>query len=310
MRDKLDLIVKVSALASLLLYVGGFVAVSIRDANYGFVAFNLLRGRVISAGVLLAILVLIPVLETSRVFGLFGLKSLAVASSEGEHQGFWNRVFSDTSASTNRLAQYFFHSWIIVFFALRLLFTPHLPWLVDLFYVGYAVAFAALKSAADVAIDMYCSGRPVLHASVNLALMLLGLAGLAAFKQWTLLFLLIWFLLLAFQTTGIAIAFRDSHQFANLSLYLVVGGLIGVIGGFAWFLYPNIPAELGGGQLIEIHFSILNESPLTKALNSQGWLVDEVDSGFYVVKSEDDHEAIFIPRQFVTAIQFKGANVL
>src|SRR6266568_3613806 len=58
-----------------LLYLFGFVIVSIFDASYGVADFSLFRTKVLAVGTLFVFLLSLPVLLTFRMFGIFGLRN-------------------------------------------------------------------------------------------------------------------------------------------------------------------------------------------------------------------------------------------
>src|SRR5260221_14478451 len=56
-----------------IVYLFGFVIVSIFDASYGIADFSLFRTKVIAVGTVFLILIAVPMLLTFRIFSLFGL---------------------------------------------------------------------------------------------------------------------------------------------------------------------------------------------------------------------------------------------
>src|ERR1700680_2536921 len=61
------------AIGAALVYLFGFVIVSIFDATYGIVDFSLFRPRVIAVGLLFSILLAFPIIVVFRAFAIFGL---------------------------------------------------------------------------------------------------------------------------------------------------------------------------------------------------------------------------------------------
>src|SRR5260370_14035054 len=55
------------------LYLFGFISVSIYDASYGIADFSLFRTKVIAVGCLFVLLLALPVVVTFRSFKIFGL---------------------------------------------------------------------------------------------------------------------------------------------------------------------------------------------------------------------------------------------
>src|SRR6266404_1058452 len=56
-----------------LVYLFGFIVVSIFDATYGIADFNLFRTKVIAVGTLFVFLIAVPMVLTFRMFSFFGL---------------------------------------------------------------------------------------------------------------------------------------------------------------------------------------------------------------------------------------------
>src|ERR1700722_11238960 len=75
LKDWADLATRAGAIALVGLYGAGFLVVSFHNALYGIVEFGLFRTRLLSAGIIFGVFFGIPFLETSHVFGLFGLQA-------------------------------------------------------------------------------------------------------------------------------------------------------------------------------------------------------------------------------------------
>jgi hypothetical protein len=76
-----------------------------------------------------------------------------------------------------------------------------------------------------------------------------------------------------------------------------------VVGFFTLFLYPHMRASLGGGSPVPVVLQFKEKSPLDPAQQrSFGWVLDESDTGFYLLKNDQDKDAIFVPRTDVTLV--------
>lgn len=71
-KTRLEIASRLGATLFVILYVAGFLVVTFENASFGIVSFGLFRAKVLSAGILFAVFLFLPLLETSRSFGLFG----------------------------------------------------------------------------------------------------------------------------------------------------------------------------------------------------------------------------------------------
>lgn len=87
-REKLQAQVQVltqsAAFLVLVLYVAGFLVVSLRHALFGIVQFGLLRARILSAGILFAVFFAVAIFPVARIFGLFGYEEWSPLGTTGE----------------------------------------------------------------------------------------------------------------------------------------------------------------------------------------------------------------------------------
>jgi hypothetical protein len=76
---------------------------------------------------------------------------------------------------------------------------------------------------------------------------------------------------------------------------------------FATVYYPHIKASWGGGAPIPVSLTLSKDSVALPGQQIDCILVDETDSGFYVMGKGDKH-ATFIPRSSVALIHFADAS--
>jgi hypothetical protein len=294
LRDRLDAVVKGGAVGTAILYVAGFIVVSLHDASYGFVTFSFLRARLITAGLLLLFFLFVPTLESAKAFGLFGLKA------PFQPPELRPDILNNAYVFGMRIPTLFLRGWIASFFLRYLLLDTDLRASFLIFYV----VFVGIHVAADTQIQRHFAKHPFWCVVFELLVIATGIGGLIILRQWTVVELLAWFLIVGYATTEIAEPIRNPHLLLELSWHNVLPMALGVLGFFAIYLYPRVPPQIGGGQPIEISIDVLNGSPIAKSLPPTAWLVDEVDEGFYIVGSKTDRNAVLIPRPSVSAIQF------
>jgi hypothetical protein len=80
-------------------------------------------------------------------------------------------------------------------------------------------------------------------------------------------------------------------------------GIFVIITSFATVYYPHIKAQWGGGALIPVEFTFLKDAPVRPGSIVDCSLIDETDSGFYVIGSGET-SATFIPRSEVSSIYY------
>lgn len=74
---------------------------------------------------------------------------------------------------------------------------------------------------------------------------------------------------------------------------------------FGAFLYPHIKSEWGGGQPVDITARFTRDSSLYGSQKVRMQLIDEGDTGFYVLVQNQKH-ILFIPRSDIAAISYSN----
>ncbi|MHB8526674.1 MAG: hypothetical protein ACYDD2_11025 [Candidatus Acidiferrales bacterium] len=292
-KQRLELISRAGAILLVALYGVGFLVVSFHDASYGIVEFGVFRTRLLSAGIIFGVFLGLPLLEASRIFGLFGLQALRpVARGHKENSG--------PSAFAARMMQMF------LFFSASCAITFFMRWLlggvgstlsVIPLYAGYFAIFATVLTAIE---------RPSVRDSVIWALMGLSvigfLAALVLGKHWNYLWVLGWFVLVGRLTYQVDSPIREPRRLVWVNWHWVLINTIMLFGIFAIVLYPKIPPAFGGGRPTQVVLQFANVSPIDNSNKTDAWLVDETDDGYYVIRKPQDRKAIFIPKPLVSAV--------
>jgi hypothetical protein len=79
--------------------------------------------------------------------------------------------------------------------------------------------------------------------------------------------------------------------------------LLGALLLFASFYYPHIKSSWGGGRPIPVTIFLTKDSVIMPGQSVSALLIDESDSGLYVV-GKNDKKAIFIPHSSVGLVYF------
>lgn len=67
LRSRIQVLAQFTGVLVVFIYAGGFLALSLHHASFGISQFNLLRPKIISAGVLFLILAALPAIETMQI---------------------------------------------------------------------------------------------------------------------------------------------------------------------------------------------------------------------------------------------------
>jgi hypothetical protein len=191
-----------------------------------------------------------------------------------------------------------------------------MSWILSLFmfqsvptgrFVGLYVGFFA----AAVAVQMLCGFQfrmhPLACAILCLVLTVVGIAILIWAKEREVGLLIGWFFFIAITARGAEKNFREAGHPRNVTWHWRLIEVIVTLGIFGMYLYPKIPPRLGGGQPTRITLQFASVSPIDGKTKDDFWLLDEVDTGYYVLRAPDEHKAIFLPRALVSAIYFDSA---
>jgi hypothetical protein len=299
LKGQLEVVSRVGAVLLLVIYVFGFVVVTFANSSRGISNFGLFRARVLSAGILFSAFLMLPLLDWSRYFGKLGFPKID------------ERSVMETSASPGRAKLYFRAARLLLFFMsslgvawfICLYIFPHAPSgrSLLLYFVFMAVATGAL---------MLCRTqhprRPVTCAALCLSLTGVGVAGLALLKEGEVGLVVGWFFFVAVAAHSVEQEFRNAQHLRNVAWHWVLLNVVLAPALFGMGLYPKIPSRVGGGQATRVLFQFTNPSPIDGSAKDDLWLLDEVDTGYFVLQRPDEHKAIFLPRSLVSAIYFEA----
>jgi len=283
-----DAISKSIAGLAVVIYVCGYLITSISDSRYGFSVMSPLRPRIVAAGVWYGFFIVAPLLLLQRVsksslasgdtwwwkackvvyFYLFACIPLSWVAD-------WVFQF-DTIPSTPTPRWWVVLIWIIgivaaiIFYAL---FRDRIP--------KYLIAIASLLFVSYVfysgILELLSKGHFIPNA-LYLWLYAVGALGFLemSVRSWQLK------------------AGDWAQSFFYFGLTLVV---------FATTYYPHLKSSVGGGVPVPITIYFSKESATFQNQSVRAFLIDETDSGLYVLLN-DDHRATFIPRDSVSLIHF------
>lgn len=297
-RTRLETAARIGAFAATFFYICGFLVVTFSNASHGIVSFGLFRAKMLTAGFLFSIFVALPLLDWSRVWGRFGFPRIESPPAKEEtvaHEPRRARFYFHVKS----LFQFFLASFVMAaFLCLYLLHCDLIRfWGAYLgFFVGCAAvqAFCALESKK----------RPLVCAVLCLFTAGVGVAGLLFLPEKRMGLLIAWFILIGWSAHFIEKQFQEAKHWGYVGWHWVLVYVIGAVAFFGLWLYPRVEPSLGGGKPTKAVFQFLSVSPIDGSKKDDLWLLDESDTGYYVLRTPDEEKAVFIPRSLVSAIYF------
>jgi hypothetical protein len=292
----IDLAAKSAFIFAAVLYGCGFLVTSIHQYNYGLVAVNPLRPKVLAAGIWLLVFVTIPFVLV--------MQEGEITPSKPEHEQ-WQRRRSTTfffSAAAE------FGIGVVLSNAFNLPPDgPKGPSLITIclvLIVGVILVFAdQLKqfphwlavsgSVAFGGIVMYCGFRDAF-----------------IWHRPSAAFIALWFIAATYLVT-LEIRYR-SWKFKLGYWIQCVSFSIGAVTAFSTAYYPNIKPSWGGGSPIPATIYFTKDSLIMPSQSVAAKIIDETDGGFYIIGGSDT-KATFIPRSAVAMVYYsddsKGAFI-
>jgi hypothetical protein len=286
LRDPLEVLAKAAAALLVIFYILGFLVVSAANYKHGITNFGLFRVRVVSAGVLAA-------LFSGAAFwlweGVFGL-----GTRENERTGPLSFKILKFLIAVR------FTSW----FLNGLIFTAPLSRYAGWRVILYVVAVAVISVPAETP-----KKYPITFSTIRWVMVVIFVAAEARF-QWRAGadYIFLWFVFFAFMADVTKTSFKQVTTLRGVNWLTLTTDLAIVPIVFGLFLFERIPPRFGGGQPVPVVFQFAGTSPIDGAVKNKFWLVDEGDSGFYVLQAFDDKKGIFLPRSSVAAIYYDAGS--
>jgi hypothetical protein len=132
---------------------------------------------------------------------------------------------------------------------------------------------------------------------------LAGIGVVVYLKWYSLLVFLGWFIA-GLDAQDLSDLFEKKIVLREYNWHFLASSMFVLLALFGLGIYPLLPPNLGGGHLTPIRFQFSPGAGIDKSLESSNLLVDEVDGGYYIVRSESDNSSVFIPRGVITLAYF------
>jgi hypothetical protein len=289
LKDPLEVLAKGAAALLVIFYILGFLVVSAANYKHGITNFGLFRVRVVSAGVLVALFSGAAFWLWEGVFG-FGTRAKELARTP-RLLSFKILVFLLIVRVTSAFLG------ILMFAETPSIFAK---WRVVLYAVCVAVVAIPPLTTKKV---------PNIWYSISCWVMVVIFVGAEARFQWRVgapdhIFL--WFLSFAVLAEATKSNFKLAATLRDVNWLILTTDLAIVPILFGLTLFEKIPPRLGGGKPVPVVFQFSGASPIDGAVKDKFWLLDEGDSGFYVLQAPEDKKGIFLPRSSVAAIYYNA----
>jgi hypothetical protein len=297
--ELLDAISKITVAGLLALYACGFVIISISNAEYGFTEVNPLRARILGAGALFAALTAAPLMIAHTFF-----PRREIADAE---QRYARNIVAVTryllkcnsyvlplmliyaaSVAPAQATKTFWKWSVFIFIMILLVSLSHFIEWGDKAYTKHPRKVMIVGSVLLLFFFVWLFVEKTDNRFfVELETWFFGVGLLIAIDRWT-----FW------KGAGRRMSEWSAQNWSALLLLMFP-----MLFYFARVVYPMIQPSWGGGSPTRVIVYFSKDSRILPNQQFEGALIDESDSGMYVVK-RGERQAIFIPRQAVSALYF------
>jgi hypothetical protein len=280
-KSRLEILTPIAGGAAILVYVVGFLVLSIHHASFGILDSGLLRPRILSAGVIFCILTLIPAIETIRLSGPDSFEINALTDKDEI-----KNLFS--------MIPYMVFPLIGSGMIIRIWvggeqpFLEHVGWIAGMLLGGGLVFAIPLRNKGTLV--------KALRSVIAMCWICFCLYKTRDHMWWLLSAWFMWCAFITFQVSG---TIKNFERLKTVNVAQTVVTAFGTIAAFGLFIYPRVPALVGGGSPIPATLCFA-----AAAQPNRMWILDDTDAGFYLLPVKDAKKAIFIPRSGVTEIQY------
>jgi hypothetical protein len=276
-------------------YVLGFMIVSLHNASHGFFEVNPLRPRILAAGFLFLFTTLLPAFLANQ---MYSRDSELTPKQQLSH------------AIVATLA-YYFVCVVLTFMLGGLLSFPsgtasnpvaHPTGLGSWLSAGLPVGMLLLVYGLRLAWRTFRTHpmRTALFAGLDVLVLLS--ANLFLMGRVRPLAATMWFFVVGVVGTPLKNDLMDPGKRKEYSILLLAIGIVALTTFSSW-VYPQFRFSWGGGSPIPVVVYFSGNSRLLPGQQLDADILDESDSGFYIVQ-RNQTQAIFIPRSAVATIYF------
>jgi len=305
-------IAKIGTLALPVIYVCGFVIISLYEADFGIADFTLIKVKALAAGLGFGLFLAVPALAGIRSFRILGMRSPGGTRVDLKDDS--QRVYLHII----KIADFYFLC-VFLSMAFSFLFARRLRvWVIDTPTYQQPGHFSWLVQNAGIVTVLTFMFPIIQHSLVarNFArkpvrcTVLVGLT-FALWAIWTLrmsdwLFFQVtaWFYLVGLCAVLIGTLVSRGLSFTRADWeFAMLLGLSAAISWFATSMYGDLRPAFGGGYPIPARLYLQQNNPVLGTKIVDTTIIEETEQGYYVTGSIGKKEALFIPRSFVTSVQ-------
>ncbi len=298
LRSRIAVLAQLTGILAVVTYGAGFLALSLHHASFGISQFNLLRPKIISAGVLFFVLAALAAIETTQAFG-FHLDGDKLPGTD------------NISVPTRRHVRWIYSLafLLIALVASALLLRQFLgdsPPGDALYSWAFGAVFPSAAAVAAIPLLFMRKRKGELAACVVVVVLsvLWMVYCIYRTRDTTFSVLVGWFLLCSYDFYVVRGALKDIRQLSNVNWVQAATLAMGTAVFFGVQVYPRIRSGFGGGSPSQATVQFVDKSPFDGTGEARVWFIDETDFGFYVIRSKEAKKAIFLPRNTIAAIYF------
>ncbi len=298
LRSRIPVLAQLTGILAVVTYGAGFLVLSLHHASFGISQFNLLRPKIISAGVLFFVLAALAAIETAQAFSF----QLGIDKLPETH---------NISVPPRRDVRWVYSlalllsALVISALLLRQFLGDSPPG--DALY-SWALGAVVPSAAAFAAIPFVIMRKRKWELAACVVVVVLSVVWMAyciyRTRDTTFSILVGWFLLCSYNFYLVRGALKDIRQLSNVNWIQVLTLGMGTVVFFGDQVYPRIRPGFGGGSPSEATVQFVDKSPFDATGKARVWFIDETDFGFYVIRSKEAKKAIFLPRNTIAAIYF------
>lgn len=298
LRSRVAELAQLTGILAVVTYGAGFLALSLHHASFGISQFNLLRPKIISAGVLFFVLATLAAIETTQAFGF--------------HLGGDKLLETDNISVPTRRHVRWIYSLAFLLIALvgsALLLRQFLgdsPPGDALYTWALGAVFPSAAAVAAIPLLFMRKRKGELAACVVVVVLsvLWMVYCIYRTRDTTFSVLVGWFLLCSYDFYLVRVALKDIRQLPNVNWVQAITLAMATAVFFGIQVYPRIRSGFGGGSPSQGTVQFVDKSPFDATGKARVWFIDETDFGFYVIRSKEAKKAIFLPRNTIAAIYF------
>jgi len=284
--------VKHAALLFGVVYAAGFLVSSLYQAHFGLDTLEPLKAKVFSAGILFVVLALISCVAMARLHGLFGLRrpgAYVVTDRVKIVKLIWALDFWWVAVGLRIFSS--------IVFAPFEMYPAYPGWL---FYLLFCAAWATANQLCDL------NTHPVRTVLIEFVFFVFGVALIYRYMSHRYFVHVIWFYLVGLTflwlySVSNSVRFAETHDWERDVFFILA-----LILFFANYVYRDVYSFYGGGKPVSVDLIFVRPTSFSSSLETSGLLVDQDSYGYYLIHTDDERSAVFVPRDAISGIIFHG----